>query len=51
VRFPWFAIGGINARNIDAVIEAGAGRIVVVRAISEADDPVAAARELAAALA
>jgi thiamine-phosphate pyrophosphorylase len=43
---PWFAIGGINASNLDDVLEAGARRIVVVRAVTEADDPVGAAAEL-----
>jgi thiamine-phosphate pyrophosphorylase len=43
---PWFAIGGLNARNVGEVLEAGARRIVVVRAIAEADDPGAAARTL-----
>jgi len=47
---PWFAIGGLDAANVPAVVERGAGRIVVVRAIAEADDPEAAARELRAAL-
>jgi thiamine-phosphate pyrophosphorylase len=51
VAFPWFAIGGIDATNIRDVLDAGAGRIVVVRAITEAADPVVAAKELAAALA
>jgi thiamine-phosphate pyrophosphorylase len=46
VTKPWFAIGGIDATNLPAVIERGAGRIVVVRAIAEADDPEAAARGL-----
>ncbi|MHC5908605.1 thiamine phosphate synthase [Streptomyces sp. S6] len=36
---PWFAIGGIDLTNLDEVLEAGARRVVVVRAISEADDP------------
>ncbi|HVW80915.1 MAG TPA: thiamine phosphate synthase [Mycobacteriales bacterium] len=44
---PWFAIGGIDATNLDQVIAAGARRIVVVRAITDADDPHAAARQLA----
>lgn len=44
---PWFAIGGIDAGNLDEVLAAGARRIVVVRAITEADDPRAAAEELA----
>ena len=43
---PWFAIGGIDATNVDAVLERGATRIVVVRAICEAADPEAAARAL-----
>jgi thiamine-phosphate pyrophosphorylase len=43
---PWFAIGGIDASNLAQVMEAGARRIVVVRAITEAPDPVAAAAEL-----
>ncbi|TGB08020.1 thiamine phosphate synthase [Streptomyces palmae] len=44
---PWFAIGGIDAGNLDQVLEAGARRVVVVRAITEADDPGAAAADLA----
>ncbi|MFF5257440.1 thiamine phosphate synthase [Actinomadura viridis] len=44
---PWFAIGGIEAGNLDRVLAAGARRIVVVRAITEAADPAAAAAELA----
>jgi thiamine-phosphate pyrophosphorylase len=46
VTKPWFAIGGIDATNLAAVAERGAQRIVVVRAIAEADDPEAAARGL-----
>lgn len=41
---PWFAIGGIHLDNLDAVVAAGATRVVVVRAITEAADPVAATR-------
>ncbi|WP_031069820.1 thiamine phosphate synthase [Streptomyces sp. NRRL S-118] len=44
---PWFAIGGIDADTLDEVLDAGARRIVVVRAITEADDPAAAAAALA----
>jgi thiamine-phosphate pyrophosphorylase len=44
---PWFAIGGISPDRLDEVLAAGATRVVVVRAITEADDPAAAARELA----
>jgi thiamine-phosphate pyrophosphorylase len=47
---PWFAIGGIDAGNVGQVLDAGARRIVVVRAVTEAPDPYAAARELAAAV-
>jgi thiamine-phosphate pyrophosphorylase len=43
---PWFAIGGIDADRLDEVLAAGARRVVVVRAITEADDPEAAARGL-----
>jgi thiamine-phosphate pyrophosphorylase len=43
---PWFAIGGIDAGNVGSVVDAGARRIVVVRAIRDAADPEAAARGL-----
>jgi thiamine-phosphate pyrophosphorylase len=43
---PWFAIGGIYPQNASSVVAAGAERIVVVRAIRDADDPEAAARSL-----
>ena len=43
---PWFAIGGINAARVPEVVAAGARRIVVVRAITAADDPKAAAEQL-----
>ncbi len=46
----WFAIGGIDTSNIAEVTAAGARRAVVVRAIRDADDPEAAARQLRAAL-
>jgi thiamine-phosphate pyrophosphorylase len=49
-RVPWFAIGGIDATNVGVVVAAGAERIAVVRAIGDALDPEAAARELRAAL-
>jgi thiamine-phosphate pyrophosphorylase len=48
---PWFAIGGIDEQRLPEVLAAGATRIVVVRAITRADDPQAAARRLSAALA
>ena len=41
---PWFAIGGIeNLQRLEEVLQAGAERVVVVRAITEAADPQAAA--------
>jgi thiamine-phosphate pyrophosphorylase len=48
---PWFAIGGIDERSLPDVVAAGATRIVVVRAITEAPDPPAAAAALKALLA
>ena len=47
---PWFAIGGIDEARLEDVLEAGATRVVVVRAITEAPDPAAAAAKLAARL-
>jgi thiamine-phosphate pyrophosphorylase len=47
---PWFAIGGIDERTAGDVVAAGARRIVVVRAIAEADDPEATARALRSAV-
>jgi thiamine-phosphate pyrophosphorylase len=49
-RVPWFAIGGIDATNVQDVVAAGATRIAVVRAIGNAADPEQAARELRRAL-
>ncbi|ORV09288.1 thiamine phosphate synthase [Mycobacterium celatum] len=48
---PWFAIGGIDADRLPEVIQAGARRVVVVRAITAAQDPRAAAERLSSALA
>jgi thiamine-phosphate pyrophosphorylase len=47
---PFFAIGGIDAGNVQQVVEAGARRIAVVRAIAEAADPGAAAAALRAVI-
>jgi len=47
---PWFAIGGIDEHRLGEVLDAGARRIVVVRAITAATDPGAAARRLRAAI-
>jgi thiamine-phosphate pyrophosphorylase len=45
---PWFAIGGIeSAERLDDVLAKGATRVVVVRAITEAEDPAAATRAIA----
>jgi thiamine-phosphate pyrophosphorylase len=51
VARPWFAIGGISLARLNEVLAAGATRVVVVRAITEADDPAAAARAFARQLA
>lgn len=48
---PWFAIGGIDAQRLPEVLDSGARRVVVVRAITAASDPRAAARRLSSALA
>jgi thiamine-phosphate pyrophosphorylase len=46
VTRPWFAIGGIDPETVRAAVEAGARRIVVVRAVTEAVDHAAAVRAL-----
>jgi thiamine-phosphate pyrophosphorylase len=45
-RRPWFAIGGIDRHTLPAAVEAGARRIVVVRAVTESDDPTGAVEAL-----
>lgn len=45
VNIPWFAIGGINLRNLGHVLAAGAERICVVSAILNAPDITQACRE------
>jgi thiamine-phosphate pyrophosphorylase len=47
---PWFAIGGINLRNLDEVLAAGARRICVVSAILQSEDVAARCREFKAKL-
>ena len=47
---PWFAIGGIDLGRLDEVLATGADRIVVVRAITEAEDPRVAAEAFATRL-
>jgi thiamine-phosphate pyrophosphorylase len=45
---PWFAIGGIESlQRLEEVMHAGADRVVVARAITEAADPQAAAAAFA----
>jgi len=51
VTKPWFAIGGLDAATLPAAVAAGARRAVVVRALTQAADPEAAARALRGALA
>lgn len=49
-RVPFFAIGGITAANAATIRAAGAIRVAVVRALTDATDPEAAARELRRAI-
>jgi len=43
---PWFAIGGIDADNLDAVLAAGARQVAVVRAIMHAEQPTLITQQL-----
>jgi thiamine-phosphate pyrophosphorylase len=43
---PFFAIGGLNAGNLAEAVNAGASRVVVLRAIADAEDPERAAKQL-----
>jgi thiamine-phosphate pyrophosphorylase len=36
---PWFAIGGIDTSNLAEVLDAGAKRVAIVRAIMKAENP------------
>lgn len=47
---PFFAIGGVDSENIVSVLDAGASRVCVLRAICGARDPERAALTLRAAL-
>jgi thiamine-phosphate pyrophosphorylase len=49
-RSPFFAIGGISHANVDELRGAGASRIAVVRALTDAADPATAAADLHASL-
>jgi thiamine-phosphate pyrophosphorylase len=46
-----FAIGGVEAANLELLLAAGVHRACVIRGLAEAADPEAAARRLRAALA
>jgi thiamine-phosphate pyrophosphorylase len=46
LKLPWFVTGGMAEDTLEPVLEAGARRIVVVRAITEASDPPAVAARL-----
>lgn len=50
VAVPWFAIGGITLENVGHVLDAGATRVALVRAILDAADPASAARGFVEAL-
>jgi len=47
---PWFAIGGIDAENLGAVMAAGATQVAVVRAIMQSQQPMQATQALLARL-
>ena len=42
---PWFAIGGIDLKNLPNVLEEGAQRVAVVRAIMQAKQPALVTRQ------
>ena len=49
-EIPWFVTGGMNPQTIPAVLDAGGRRVVVVRAITEAADPVRVAADIRSVL-
>ena len=49
-RVPFFAIGGIDSENVLTVLDAGASRVCVLRALCDARDPERAALTLRGAL-
>lgn len=46
ISLPWFAIGGINERNIEEVLKAGASKVAVVREIMNSDFPYETTKKL-----
>jgi thiamine-phosphate pyrophosphorylase len=44
--YPLVAIGGIDDDSIHAVAQSGVGSVAVVRAITQASDPIAAVKTL-----
>ena len=47
---PWFVTGGVTPDTLPGMLDAGARRFVVVRWLTEAADPSAAARQLRAVM-
>ena len=47
---PWFVTGGVTPGTVGDMLDAGARRFVVVRWLTESDDPAAAARALRTAI-
>ena len=47
---PWFVTGAMSVATAPMALAAGATRVVVVRALTQASDPAAVAKELAALL-
>src|SRR5262249_23490722 len=50
LNIPFFAIGGIDETNVGQLVPAGIRRACVLRAVSDATEPEAAARRLRAML-
>ncbi len=46
INIPWFAIGGINETNINKIIDTGASRVAIVRAIIDSKDPCTTTKQL-----
>jgi thiamine-phosphate pyrophosphorylase len=49
-KTPWFVTGGVTAESVKMMAAAGARRFVVVRYLTEAEDPKAAAQTLREAI-